>query len=323
MHIPDGFIDLPTALGAAAVATAGVGVALRRAERDLGRRAVPLAGLLSAFVFAAQMLNLPVAAGTSAHLLGAGLAAVLLGPWLATVSMTVVLVAQALLFADGGIVALGLNLVNMAVIAPWLAWGAFRLTRAALPPSDATIAPAAFLAGLVSVLGAAGAFVGEYALGGIGGAPTALVGGAMMAVHLVIGVGEGVVTALLVGTVRALRPDLMASRRVAAPARAVGRRAPVAGGVALLSLALAALAGPFASSLPDGLERVAMDHGLASSTAVTPTAALAGYQFPDFAFGALGASLAGVLGVLLLLGASAALREVLRRSGHRRGGNGR
>ncbi len=329
MHIPDGFIDIPTSLGAGALAAAGIGLALRRSEAVLAQRAVPLAGLLSAFVFAAQMLNVPVAVGTSVHLLGAGLAAALLGPWLASVSLGVVILVQALLFADGGVIALGLNLVNMALVAPWLAWAALRLARAALPRRPGSLTAAAFLGGAIGVLGAAVAFGVEYAVGGVGGAPPRLVAGAMIGTHLVLGLGEGVVTAAIVRTVLSLRPDLVAAARPsggagAAPLPARGGRprgrprGRLAGGLLVLAaLALAAVAGPFASALPDGLERVALDLGFAAAQrgAVLP-AAFAGYRLPGAAshaaLGPIGLSITGIVGVLSVLAAVAGVRAVAR-----------
>lgn len=319
MHIPDGFISLPASLAAAAAAAAGVGVALRRSDATLERRAVPLAGLLAAFIFAAQMLNVPIAAGTSGHLLGAGLAAVLLGPWLATVSLTAVVLVQALLFADGGIVALGLNVLNMAVVAPWLAWGAFRLARATLPRYPASDATATFLAGAIGVVGAAGAFGLEYALGGVGGAPALLVAGTMLGVHAVIGVGEGLITAAAVGTIRSIRPDLVASDRVEPTPAVHGahhRRLASAAAV-VAALALAATAGPLASTLPDGLEHVASTLGFAGHERLSPVAAgpLAGYTTPGVAAAVAGTSLAGVLGVLAVLAVMAAMRGLRRLHG--------
>jgi cobalt/nickel transport system permease protein len=291
-------------------------VALRRSDATLERRAVPLAGLLAAFIFAAQMLNVPIAAGTSGHLLGAGLAAVLLGPWLATVSLTAVVLVQALLFADGGVVALGLNVLNMAVVAPWLAWGTLRLARAALPRNPASDATATFLAGAFGVVGAAAAFGLEYALGGVGGAPVLLVAGTMLGVHAVIGVGEGLITAAVVGTIRSIRSDLVAGAHLERPRAAPGarRRRLTSAAAVLAALALAAAAGPLASSLPDGLDHVASTLGFAGHERPSPVAAgpLAGYSMPGVAAAVAGTSLAGMLGVLAVLAVTAAVRGLVR-----------
>ena len=209
MHIPDGFINAPTSLAAGAVAAGGVGVSLRRAAQTLQERQAPLAGLVAAYIFAVQMLNFPVAAGTSGHLLGGVLAAVLVGPWAGCVCVAVVLVVQSLLFADGGLTALGLNITNMAVVGVFGGWAVFRLLRRVLPATRTSVVAASGIAAGVSVVLAAGAFVVEYALGGTGGAPVSTVLAAMVGVHTLIGIGEGVITALTVGVVLGVRPDLV------------------------------------------------------------------------------------------------------------------
>ena len=208
MHIPDGFINAGTSLGAGAVAFGGVGVALRRTSRTLQDRQVPLAGLVAAFVFAAQMLNVPVAAGTSGHLLGAVLATVLVGPWAGAICITVVLLVQAL-FADGGLTALGLNVVNMAFAAGLGGYCIFLVARRIASSTRAGVALASGVAAGASVVLAAAAFVLEYAIGGAVGLPIASVTAAMVGVHVLIGIGEGVITAMTVGAVLAVRPDLV------------------------------------------------------------------------------------------------------------------
>ena len=209
MHIPDGFINAPTSLAAGAAAAGGVGVSLRRAARTLQDRQAPLAGLVAAYIFAVQMLNFPVAAGTSGHLLGGLLAAVLVGPWAGALCVAVVLIVQALLFADGGLSALGLNVVNMALVTAWGGYAVFLLLRRALPATKASVTAAAGVAAGVSVVLASLAFVVEYAIGGSGGAPVGTVFGAMVGVHTLIGIGEGIITALTVAAVLAVRPDLV------------------------------------------------------------------------------------------------------------------
>jgi cobalt/nickel transport system permease protein len=209
VHIPDGFINASTSLAAGAAAAGGVGVSLRRAARTLQDRQAPLAGLVAAYIFAVQMLNFPVAAGTSGHLLGGLLAAVLVGPWAGALCVSVVLVVQALLIADGGLSALGLNIVNMALVTAWGGYAVFLLLRRVLPATKASVTAAAGVAAGVSVVLASLAFVVEYAVGGSGGAPVGTVLGAMAGVHTLIGIGEGIITALTVATVLAVRPDLV------------------------------------------------------------------------------------------------------------------
>lgn len=209
MHIPDGFIDAPVSAAAGLVAIGGIAIALRGASRQLDERTAPLAGLVAVYVFAAQMLNFPVAAGTSGHLLGGALAAILVGPYAGALAISVVLIVQALLFADGGLSALGLNIVNMAFVTVLVAWPVFRLLARALPRSRASWTAAAFLAGLLSVPASAAAFVLEYAIGGAGTFSIGAVLAAMVGTHVLIGIGEGLITALTVGAVLAVRPDLV------------------------------------------------------------------------------------------------------------------
>lgn len=213
MHVPDGFLDVPTSALTAAVATAGVALALRGARRELDERAAPLTGLIATFVFAAQMLNFPVAAGTSGHLLGGALAAVLVGPWTATLCLTVVLLVQALFFADGGVTALGTNIVLMGLVGVWTGWAAFRLARAVLPRRPGAVPVAAAVGAFVSVPAAALAFTGLFAVGGTVPVPADALAVAMVGVHLVIGVGEAVITAVVVSAVGAVRPDLLFGAR--------------------------------------------------------------------------------------------------------------
>ena len=209
MHIPDGFINAPTSLAAGAVAAGGVGVSLRRAAHTLQERQAPLAGLVAAYIFAVQMLNFPVAAGTSGHLLGGALAAVLVGPWAGALCVAVVLLVQGLLFADGGLSALGLNVINMALVTAWGGYAVFLLLRRAMPATKTSVTVSAGIAAGISVVLASLAFVVEYAIGGAGGASVGTVLAAMVGVHTLIGVGEGVITALTVGVVLGVRPDLV------------------------------------------------------------------------------------------------------------------
>jgi cobalamin biosynthesis protein CbiM len=213
MHIPDGFIDAPISLAAGAVAVAGVAVCARQSAAIMTERQAPLAGLVAAFVFAVQMLNFPVAAGTSGHLIGGVLAAVLVGPWTGVLCITVVLVVQALLFADGGLSALGLNVLNMALITVGVGYATFVLVRRAATAIGSGEMPAVVgataIAALVSVPIAALAFAIEYTLGGTGGASPVTVATAMGGVHVLIGLGEAVISASTVAAVMSVRPDLV------------------------------------------------------------------------------------------------------------------
>ena len=220
MHIPDGFIDGPVSLLAGVVAIVGIALCLRSTSRTLDDRQVPVVGLVAAFVFAAQMLNFPVASGTSGHLLGAVLAAVLVGPAAGALAVTVVLVVQALLFADGGLSALGLNVVNMALVGAFGGYAVFLAFRRLLGRSSSSVTLAAGLAAATAPVLAAVAFTIEYALGGNDAVSVGSVAGAMIGVHVLIGIGEGIITALAVGSVMAMRPDLVyGARDLPAPPR--------------------------------------------------------------------------------------------------------
>jgi cobalt/nickel transport system permease protein len=213
VHVPDGFINAPVSLAAGAVAVAGVAVCLRGARRELDDRTAPLAGLVAAFIFAVHMLNFPVGAGTSGHLLGGALAAVLVGPFTGALCMSVVLLVQALAFADGGISALGVNITLMALVTVIVAWAVFTALVTVLPKSKGSVVGASFVAALLSVPASALAFVGLYAVGGVTEVPLGEVIAAMVGVHSLIGLGEGIITAATVGSVLAVRPDLVYGAR--------------------------------------------------------------------------------------------------------------
>lgn len=206
MHIPDGIINGATSAGFGAVAAGGLGVSLRQTGRYLSERHVPLAGLVAAFVFAAQMINFPVISGMSGHLLGGVLAAVLVGPWAGFVIVTVVLGVQSLVFADGGLSALGLNVVNLGLVG---ALGGYLLHRALLVVFRRNVTRAAGVAAGLSVPLAALAFTAQFALGGTVDVAIGKLLAAMVGTHVLIGVGEGVLTALVVGAVLRSRPDLV------------------------------------------------------------------------------------------------------------------
>lgn len=213
MHVPDGFLDAPTSVATGVVAAAAVAVSLRGARRELDDRTAPMAGLVATFVFAAQMINFPVGAGTSGHLMGGALAAVLAGPWTAVLCLSVVLLVQALLMADGGITALGTNITLIGIVTVAVGWAVFVVLRRALPKRLDLVAPAAAVGALVSVPVAALVFTGLFAVGGNAPVDLAAVAAAMFGWHTLIGIGEAVVTGLVVASVVAARPDLVHGAR--------------------------------------------------------------------------------------------------------------
>ncbi len=213
MHVPDGFLDAPTSLVTAGVAATAIAIALRGARRELDDRIAPLAGIIATFVFAGQMINFPVAGGTSGHLMGGALAAVLVGPYTGVLCLTVVLVVQALLFADGGITAIGTNVVLMGIVTTVVGYAVFRLAQMVLPKKMAMVAPAAAIGGLASVAASATTFVVLYSLGGVVPIPFDTLLTAMLGVHALIGIGEALITFMVVASIISVRPDLVHGAR--------------------------------------------------------------------------------------------------------------
>src|SRR6476469_10628562 len=209
MHMSDGLINAPTSLIFGGVAVLGMATAMVGARRDLDDRTAPMAGLVAAFVFATQMLNFPILPGVSGHLLGGALAAMLVGPWVGALCVGIVLVVQALVFADGGLTALGANIQNMALIGT----AAGYLVALALRPLAARgrsgLFATACVAELCNTVIASLGFVLEFALGGDAAFSLGGVAGTMIGLHALIGIGEGVITALTVTAVAAVRPDLV------------------------------------------------------------------------------------------------------------------
>lgn len=226
MHVPDGFLDAPTSIVTGVIAAGGVSLALRGARRELDDRTAPMAGLVATFVFAGQMMNFPVAAGTSGHLLGGALAAVLVGPWTAVLCLSTVLLVQALFMADGGITAIGTNITLMGLVGVGVGWLVFVGVRALLPKRLGVIAPAAAVGALVSVPVAALAFTSLFAIGGTAPVSTERVLTAMLTWHTLIGIGEAFITGLVVASVVAVRPDLVYGARPALERRALEIRTP-------------------------------------------------------------------------------------------------
>ncbi|MEU8030312.1 energy-coupling factor ABC transporter permease [Streptomyces sp. NPDC049099] len=334
MHVPDGFIDAPTSAVTAVVAAGALAVSLRGARRELDERTAPLAGLVAAFIFAVQMLNFPVAAGTSGHLLGGALAAILVGPFTGVLCVSVVLLMQGVLFADGGLTALGVNITDMALTTTVVSYAVFRALLAVLPRKRRSVTVASFVAALVSVPAAAVVFTLLYAAGGTTDVSLGKVATAMIGVHVLIGIGEAVITALTVSAVIAVRPDLVHGARglrqrlklrvdgalVDAPAptapvaaRASRRALWVTGLVT--SLVLAGFVSFYASSAPDGLEKVAHDKGIDKKEEKHAAAdsPLADYGVRNVSDARLSGGLAGVIGVGVTVVAGSAVFWALRR----------
>lgn len=322
MHAPDGFLTAGTAVATGAISVGTVGVALRQAKEQLKDRAIPLAGVTAAFVFAAQMFNFPVAAGTTGHLMGGALAVILLGPSVGVIVVTVVVVIQALAFADGGLTALGYNVLNMAIIPAYGGYAVFRMFRRLLPDTTGGVVGAAGLAAWASVVMSAVAFSIQWLFGASAPVAFDLVFSAMVGVHAVIGLGEAVITAIAIGAVLAIRPDLVYGAsdldRAELDDTRVSTRTFIVGGL-LVALVFAAVVSQFAVDEPDGLERVAEDTGFAE---VAADHALEGSIFADYATAgisneSLSLAVAGLVGTLVTLAVAAGILLAVRER-HRR-----
>ncbi len=307
MHIPDGFLDAKTAGATAVFSFVGLGTSLRYASRYLPPRKVPLIGLAAAFIFVAQMLNFPVASGTSGHLLGATLAAVILGPAAAIIVMSTVLIAQALLFADGGILALGANVFNMAIVAPLCGYGVYRLMRVVFRGEFGRLV-AVGVASWFSTVAAAIFCAGELAWSGTVAWNAALP--AMAGVHMATGLGEATITMLVIASVARARPELLNDSVLPATAREHSTGVVL---VALLVIGLLLLVTPHASELPDGFEKVASTLGFEHRALPSPTVAapLADYKIPGAESTATATAVAGLIGAIAVLALSSVLARVL------------
>ena len=306
MHAPDGFLNPGTAAVTGIVSLVIVGYALRQSSNQLKDKAIPLAGISAAFIFAAQMFNFPVAAGTTGHLLGGALAAILLGPSVGAVVVTIVVVVQALAFADGGLTALGYNVLNMAIVPAYGGYAVFRLLRKVFPRNAGGVIGATGLAGWASVVMASIAFSIQWLFGASAPVPFDTVFGSMVGIHALIGIGEGLISALAVGAVLAARPDLVYGaqdlERAQLAQSEVGTRTFVIGGV-LIALVFAAVISQFAANDPDGLERVAEDTGFIDTGTEH---SLADFIFADYATAGISnetvsLAIAGIVGTLVTL----------------------
>lgn len=307
MHIPDGFLSVPVAASTAALSTCGLSIALRHAKQHVPSRKVPALGLAAAFVFAAQMVNFPVAGGTSGHLIGSALVAVLLGPCAAVVVMSSVLIVQCLLFADGGVTALGANVFNMALVAPLVGYPVFRLVARAVPGVRGRLMGGMFAA-WCSTVAAAVACAGQLAASGTVSWQMALP--AMGGIHMLIGIGEALITGMTLAAIAKSRAGLLDDAFV--PSAGSQRGSLVAVGL-VVALGLAMFASPFASAWPDGLERVAETLGfgeqgvnLHQASAPMPDYAMPGIKSP-----AVATALAGAVGTLVVFAACYAVSRVL------------
>jgi cobalt/nickel transport system permease protein len=309
MHVPDGFLSAPIAAATSAVAVVGLAVALRAERREPVAVPAGILGALAAFVFAAQMVNVPVAPGTSGHLVGATLVAMIVGPWRATLVMAAVLLIQATLFQDGGLTALGANLLDLGFAGAFVGFTVATLARTVVR-GPRGYAAGAVLGAFVATL--ASAALAAFWLGLSGLYPLSGILPVLLITHSAIGVLEAALTGAVLATLLRWRPDLIAS-----PEPSAGGERPAAMAVGLfgLALAVAAFAAPFASGLPDGLERAAVDLGFAGREAPLMPGALSATRAFRSGLGALAPIAAGAIGTALAgLIAWAAARALARQA---------
>jgi cobalt/nickel transport system permease protein len=302
LHIPDGFLTIVVSLIFWLFTIILVALAVSKTNQSLGEKQIPLMGVMAAFIFAAQMLNFPVAGGTSGHFLGGALAAIVLGPWAGILVMTAVVGVQALLFQDGGLLVMGANIFNMGILTAVIGFGLYRLViqqsrgvRLAVAGGGAWIATMA------------AALVTSLQLWLSGTTRLEIVLPAMLGVHALIGVGEGLITVAALTYIEQTRPDVLSAEKTAQE----GGRGWIVGGI-LVTLA-AFLISPLASSNPDGLERVAENLGFLGVGQEAPFRILPDYSVPFLGDTALSTILAGVIGGAIVMGILILLGRNLRK----------
>jgi len=302
LHIPDGFLNLIVSLVFWLAAIAAVGLAISKTNKSLGEKQIPLMGIMAAFIFAAQMLNFPVAGGTSGHFLGGALAAIVLGPWAGILVLTAVIAVQGFLFQDGGLLVMGANIFNMGILTAVIGFGLYRLV---IHQNKGIRLAVSGLAAWLATMAAA--LLAAIQLWLSGTSRLEIVLPAMLGVHALIGIGEGLITVAALAFIEQSRPDLLNAESTAAS----GGRGWIYAGI-VVSL-LAVLFSPLASSNPDGLERVAKDIGFLNSGQSAPFEVLPDYIVPWLGKTALSTIIAGGVGALLVLGLLILIGRNLRR----------
>lgn len=289
MHIPDNFLSLIVSIICWVISAAIIGLAISKTNKALGEKQIPLMGIMAAFIFAAQMINFPVAGGTSGHLLGGAMAAIVLGPWAGMLVMTAVIAVQGLLFQDGGLVVMGANILNMGLVTAAVGYG---LYRSVSTQSNTVKLGVIGVAAWLSVM--TGALLTSIELWLSGTTQLQLVIPAMLGVHAVIGLGEALITVSALAFILRTRPDLLGADSESAKA---SRGWVWVGG--LITLAVVLLS-PFASADPDGLERVATDMGFINAGQAAPYSIIPDYTLPFLGETAFSTIMAGVIGVFVV-----------------------
>jgi len=287
LHVPDGFLNLGLALLCWIAALIAVGLAVRNGRSTYDERLTPVAGIMAAFIFAGQMINFPVAGGTSGHMIGATLAAIVLGPWLGILVMTAVIALQALLFQDGGLVVMGANILIMGVVPVMVSYGLYK--PVANRSKNIKLATAG-LAAWLSVMAAA--LLTALLLGFSGTSSFRIVVPTMLGIHAIIGIGEALITVATLAFIMKVRPNLLQESGDA------GGKGWIVGGVLVVGLVL--LISPFASGFPDGLEWVAEEQGFLNTAVDSTYQLLPDYTIPYLGETAVSTVAAGLIGALLV-----------------------
>ncbi len=264
MHVPDGFMNVTMSAATGVISFGTLWAYIRSAKDLIADKFIALTGMMSALIFVLQMINFPIAAGTSGHLLGGALAVIVLGPRLGLICLSVVVIIQSLLFADGGLSALGVNVLNMAIVTSATSWFIVKYWIKFIGKNKTSIVSVSVLAGILSVVFSSIAFTIQYAIGGTISIPVGTVLLAMVTTHFIIGFGEGIITALIITLLIRVRPDL-----IYAYERSDENTTKVSFyGLFIILILLLSLVTPFASSSPDGLESVAEEFGFTQTDGI-------------------------------------------------------
>ena len=298
MHVPDGFINAQVSIGSGIVSFATLWAYVKNAKNLVADKLIALTGMMSALIFVLQMINFPIAAGTSGHLLGGALAVIVLGPHLGIICISIVVVIQSLLFADGGLSALGINVFNMAIVTSLVGWLVITSWKKLFGEANVSIISGSIVAGLLSVIFSSIAFVFEYALGGTVAVPLSSVLLAMLSTHLLIGLGEGVITALIVSLLLRVRSDLVYVKTN----EHVSNNTSSIYGLFIFLLLCFTLITPYASSSPDGLESVAENFGFLETDGLVLF--LNDYGISGLNNSFLSTIISAVLGIVVVVGIS-------------------
>ena len=298
MHVPDGFINAQVSVATGVISLGTLWAYVRNAKNLVADKLIALTGMMSALIFVLQMINFPIAAGTSGHLLGGALAVIVLGPSLGIICISIVVVIQSLLFADGGLSALGVNVLNMAIITSLTGWLTITFWKKLFGDSQFTLISGSVIAGLLSVVFSSIAFVMEYAIGGTVSVPLGSVLIAMISTHLFIGLGEGVITALIISLLLRVRSDLV----YANTKKDKSNNLSTSYGIFIVLILSLTLITPYASSSPDGLESVASNFGLEETDGVVLL--LEDYGISSVNNNFVSTILSALLGILSIAGLS-------------------